>query len=349
MKDERGAVVLARLESATLQELARKTGGQYRDASEWVNLPGLLKATVEAGRKGRFIEKNTIRYAERFQWALAPAVLCLLMSFWLEFPVRPRPRSVALKGATPLVAAALCAVVLIVIPPAARAATAEQTASTTALPQGDLLGRIVGRLSAADAPNALDWAELGRQTITWGQHMQSDQQPVTPGPLRDALEAVDRGRTLDPKAADWPRLRSDLEALLRKPPEQQQQQPKQQNQNQNQSEQQKSEQQKEERKDRQQSRQNQPREETGRPRQEQAQPSPEKRSEETQAPRAGSQGTQQVGGTRLKTNDPAATRPELAVPIQKLEQVRNQDSPAELYQMIENNEPRPPAKTGKDW
>ena len=172
---------------------------------------------------------------------------------------------------------------------------------------------------------------------------------MTPGPVRDALEAVDRGSALDPKAADWPRLRSDLEILLRKTPEPQQQQQKQQNQSQNQSEQQKSEQRKEERKEQQQSRQNQPREETGRPGREQSQPSPERRPEETQ-PRTGPQGMQQVGGSRLdKARDPAAAKPELAVPIQKLEQVRNQDSPAELYQMIENNEPRPPAEQGRNW
>jgi hypothetical protein len=35
--------------------------------------------------------------------------------------------------------------------------------------------------------------------------------------------------------------------------------------------------------------------------------------------------------------------------MQKLDQVRNQDSPAQLFQMIENNEPRPPEKKGKQW
>ena len=38
------------------------------------------------------------------------------------------------------------------------------------------------------------------------------------------------------------------------------------------------------------------------------------------------------------------------MPLQKLDQVRNQDSPAELFKMIENNEPRPPADAnGKKW
>ncbi len=98
VKDERGAVVLSKLENSTLQELAGATGGAYRDASTWVDLASLLEATVDAGRKGAFVEKNQVRLAERFQWALAPALLCLLLSFWREFPVRPRPRALTLAA-----------------------------------------------------------------------------------------------------------------------------------------------------------------------------------------------------------------------------------------------------------
>ena len=98
MKDERGAVVLARLNSSTLQELAQVTGGAYTDASAWVDLGSLLKKTVEAGKKGDFSEKNTARKVERFQWFLAPGLFLLLISFWAEFPVRPRER--ALRGAS---------------------------------------------------------------------------------------------------------------------------------------------------------------------------------------------------------------------------------------------------------
>ncbi len=103
MKDERGAVVLATLESETLRELAKDTGGAYRDAGEWVDLGDLLKSTVEAGRKGHFVETRTVRQIERFQWALAPALLCLILSFWREFPVRPKPREMKL-GAGPALA-----------------------------------------------------------------------------------------------------------------------------------------------------------------------------------------------------------------------------------------------------
>src|ERR1035438_10929930 len=70
MKDENGAVVLSKLESGTLRELAGATHGAYRDASEWVDLPQVLAATVEEGRRGRFVEHNTVRLVERYQWAL---------------------------------------------------------------------------------------------------------------------------------------------------------------------------------------------------------------------------------------------------------------------------------------
>jgi Mg-chelatase subunit ChlD len=58
MKDENGAVVLSRLESGTLRELADATHGVYRDASDWVDLSKVLASTVEEGRKGRFVEQQ---------------------------------------------------------------------------------------------------------------------------------------------------------------------------------------------------------------------------------------------------------------------------------------------------
>ena len=98
VKDERGAVVLSKLESGTLQELARATDGVYRDASTWIDLASLVNETIEAGRKGDFVEKNTVRFVERFQWPLALGLWCLLVSFYYEFPVRPRPRLISLRS-----------------------------------------------------------------------------------------------------------------------------------------------------------------------------------------------------------------------------------------------------------
>jgi Ca-activated chloride channel family protein len=40
--------------------------------------------------------------------------------------------------------------------------------------------------------------------------------------------------------------------------------------------------------------------------------------------------------------------PDLAMPLQKLEQVRNQDSPAKLQQLMQG-QPQKAPKKGKDW
>ncbi|MDF9833030.1 hypothetical protein M2103_001247 [Ereboglobus sp. PH5-5] len=96
IKDERGAVVLSKLEPKTLRELAEATTGVYADASSWVNLADIIEQTVATGRKGAFREENRVRLAERYQWPLAAALLLLAFSYWFEFPVRPKNRAIRL-------------------------------------------------------------------------------------------------------------------------------------------------------------------------------------------------------------------------------------------------------------
>jgi len=100
MKDERGAAVLSRLEPATLQELAQETGGAYREASNWVDLAGLIKETVDQGKAGDFSKSREARQAERFQLFLGPALVLLFASFALEIPSLPTRRRVAMGTTT---------------------------------------------------------------------------------------------------------------------------------------------------------------------------------------------------------------------------------------------------------
>ena len=382
IKDERGAVVLSKLESATLQELARETNGVYQDASTWVDIAGLVRDTVETGQKGRFVETKSVRLVERFQWPLAFALWCLLASLCYEFPVRPRPRELkfgtasgpktpaAAKAATTTPAAvALLALGLLQYPVSgfAAATLAQPQPAAEAKPDdAAALAKMVGRLSGLAAPTARDWAELGRETVTWGSRLQSNQQPISEGPVRDALAGVDLGAKLDPKATDWPKLRSELEALLqqseeeKKNQQQQQQQDKNQPQGQNdenkdQQDNQKqsndpNQQQQKQEQNGEQPEENQPAEQNGKQDQKQNNGSP-KDSDFAPDERETPPGEmQKVGGAPEKKDDaPENADPALAMPLQKLEQIRNQDSPARLFQLMEG-EPKPSQKkSGKDW
>ncbi|MFM9082167.1 MAG: VWA domain-containing protein, partial [Opitutaceae bacterium] len=375
LKDDRGAVVLSRLESATLQELARATDGVYRDASAWIDVAGLVNETIERGRRGEFVETNTVRQVERFQWPLALAFWCLLVSLYHEFPVRPKSRAVTLrtaKSAAPAAAAALAFALLAgggselnaaakLATPAAPAAPPPAGMGAEA-PPGDpaALGRIVGRLSAAAKPAARDWAELAGETLTWGSRLQSQGQPVLPGPVQDALAGVKLGEKLDAKAADWGKLRGDLEALLdekeredkkddqkqdknedqKKSDEKQQQQDQQKDQ---QSEQQKNDPQQQQQQNQQDKSQEQ--KDSQSQQQDQAQRKPDEESslgdmtKKDQPPPPPPENMQQVGGApeRKPEDQQEKADPALALPLQKLDQLRNQDSPAQLFQMMEGD------------
>jgi Ca-activated chloride channel family protein len=369
VKDERGAVVLSKLENSTLQELAQTTGGVYRDASSWLDLASLIKETVEAGQKGKFVEKNTVRLAERFQWPLAFGLWCLLVSFFSEFPVRPRTRDIKLMPPAPeapkaepgklATAAAALVIFLSVIchPVSAIGADAPAPASSPAAP----LAKIVGRVSASESRTARDWSELGHETVIWGSHLQGEQQPVPEGPVRDALAAVDTGSKLDPKATDWEKLRQDLEALLQKP-EEPKQDKKDQKQNQDQKnqdqkdqqqkqDQQKSDQQQQDKKDQQQQKQDQQNQKSDDQKKqgESAFGDMQKKDQPPPPPQQDS-GTQKVGGSpEKKDQPPEQTDPSLALPLQKLDQLRNQDSPAQLFQLMDGEKKPGPKKAGKDW
>ncbi len=368
VKDERGAVVMSRLNSATLQELAQVTGGAYADASAWVDLPGLLRTTVEAGKKGEFSDKNTARLIERFQWFLAPGLLLLLISFWAEFPVRPRERAVPLgkvrnaergmRSAGSVAAGLLLGLLWLSAfstPPSASAAEL-QPSDTLAKPLSTLVGRLAEKPDLA----AKDCAELAQTTLTYGERVKSAQQHPQESVVRDALQAVDLGEKLDPKAADWPKLRTDLEALLKREEEKKQDEQKQDQKNEDQ--QKKDQQQQEQKQDPSQpqdQKNNDQQKQEEKPQSEQQQQSEdafgamkdpqEQKADDQQPPQPPppKPGTQKVGGQKEEKSAEQAD-PELAMPLQKLEQVRNQDSPAKLQQLMQGQQQKSKG-TGKDW
>ncbi|MFA5056632.1 MAG: VWA domain-containing protein [Opitutaceae bacterium] len=362
VKDERGAVVLSKLNSSTLQELAAATNGVYTDASTWVDLGALLKQTVAAGHRGEFKERVEVRQIERFQWALAPALLCLLLSLWREFPVRPRVRSLPL--AAPAVPgprnkeqgrqlAATAVVIFLLLAPCFLLRSTAHAAEDTSVYAAPL-SKLVERLSAQPALAAGDYATLARETVTWGKRLQEAGQTVTPGPVNDALAGVAAGEKLDAKAADWAQLRGDLGELLKKPPEPPppSQPPPQQDQQQKKEQQQQapppsssggSQNQPQEKQESQSQPEPPPTQNSEPKTQNRPPPPPPKPSEQ-----ANTGETQKIGGQSQPPPD-ARSDPSLVLPIQKLDQLRNQDSPAELFQMLDSRNSKPTSRKGRDW
>ncbi len=91
-KDNNGAVVLTKLESGTLQSLADKTGGVYREANVWVDLAALIEETVKRGKTGETGSTSQSMRIERYQLFLAPGLFLILVSLYREFPFTPKPR-----------------------------------------------------------------------------------------------------------------------------------------------------------------------------------------------------------------------------------------------------------------
>lgn len=350
VKDARGAVVLSRLDPQTLRDLARMTGGTYANATNWVDLAGLLEQTVERGRQGEFTKRAEMRLQERYQWFLAAGLVLLAWSFWREFPVRPRVRD--LKGRAATAASALFVLALLA-PPDAQAVAA-------ALPD------LAKTLSAQPSLSAGDAARFAGTTIDFGTAQRQSGQPIPPTVLADGFASVDLGERLDRAAADWPELRRKLEDLARPPEEQkrdekeeekkndeekkdQQQQQggekEQQEQNQEQ-EQQDQEQQEDQQKEKREQRSGQKAFDEQPPEQQQ-QEGEEAEPQESQQQQS-KKNMQTVGGEQAADSE-VQERPELAVPLQKLERVKQQDSPARLFQLMQDNEPKKPAKKERDW
>ena len=225
------------------------------------------------------------------------------------------------------------------------------------------LSKAVQRLADQEELSVSDLAELAHKTVAWGQRLSAGQaaKPVPEGPVHDALAAVGAGDALDPqsKAADWHQLRRDLEALLRTPPQQKKDEPQQ-----SQKDEQKKEQKEQEQKQPPQQKEEQKQQEQKPEEQKQSESKPQeqkpqnkdsafgdmKQPEEKkqQPPPPPSSDMQQVGGSEKKPEAEKAD-PATALQRQKLEQVKEQDSPVRLFQLMDDKKKRPQDTPGKNW
>jgi Ca-activated chloride channel family protein len=233
VKDEHGAAVLSRLEPATLQELANETDGTYRDAATWVDIAALVDATVEQGKRGNYVEQRNVRLQDRYQWFLLPALLFLLLSYWIEFPVSPLARALPTRGRRPHPASASVLAAALVGLAAWHSFPSLAIAAVSDIPppqsgtdsQPNQLEQTVAALSAQPQLAPTDYAKLASDTIAFASQPSAPKDASRGGIIDDALAGIDRGEAADAHAADWPTLRKQLEQLrkLPEPPPQQEQ------------------------------------------------------------------------------------------------------------------------------
>jgi len=213
------------------------------------------------------------------------------------------------------------------------------------------LPKTVERLAAQPKLSAPDCAKLADDTITFGESVRQSGQPVKPGVVRDGLDAVSLGERLDGKAADWPGLRSKLQELLTPPPPQKKPEDKKDEKKQDQDKNQKQDkpdQQKPDQSKQEQEKQEPPKEQEKEKKQEQEQEKEQQKQPPEQPKPAEPPPTQKVGGEPPPDQE-LRENPQLAEPLQKLEQVRDQDKPAVLYQLMQDQEPKSGGKPKKDW
>jgi Ca-activated chloride channel homolog len=245
----------------------------------------------------------------------------------------------------------------------------------------EALVQTVADISGKAARGARDYHRLTEATLDFARRKAMGGEGFSPGVITSALDAVDAGEALDRNAADWPTLRKELEAYLDgsqepPPPEEQKDQPKdqnpqlsdpsQQNEQQEQQQNQNSEPKPGEPPPQNGSSANDansPTSPPGDPSSGQSEPpkNPENRESafgNMQRPpspppgegaSAGDADRQPVGGQPPRPSS-AEGKPELAMPLQKLDQVKQADSPAKLFRVMEGK-PTGPAtgKKGQTW
>lgn len=251
---------------------------------------------------------------------------------------------------------------------------------------GPTLGEVIGSIAEKDNRNSSDYDQLAQMTLQLGQSAMQQGQRIPDPSIWDGIHAVDAGQAINPLQTDWDTLRQELEKLLEKPPEDEQQDQNQENQDQENQDQSENSEDQNESGD-QNSESDQDGEESESQEQENSdeqsgedQQSQENQSEENQSQTGNEEGEQQqqqqsetlgdmnepeetpqldqkpkeeqtqVGGTEQQPPPRSAKQ---AMTLQQLEQLKQQDKPGALHMMLQNAErdenAPPPQKQKKDW
>lgn len=79
-KDRRGEIVLTKLNEELLQNIARESGGEYFRGTPGGDEFQTVRRKIEGSEKTTFEERRFTDFEHRYQWALFPAVIILMLS-----------------------------------------------------------------------------------------------------------------------------------------------------------------------------------------------------------------------------------------------------------------------------
>jgi Ca-activated chloride channel family protein len=245
IKDAGGNEVTTQLKPGVLQELARETHGLYIEGNDFVDMTALMKQAVAAGGQAGTVRNDKALPTERFQYFLLPAVILLLLSYWREFPVRPRSRELKFKkleakaaAVRPVVVIARVLIAGFLLGLGRSPARAQDGAPAMAVQSGDMdesaLNNVASNTHVAPAgafgemlkkrvegivnnpsPNAYDYSSLAIDTITYVQGTLRIRKQVPMSVIDDALSALRLGQSMDAQGGNWPQLTNDLLELRR--------------------------------------------------------------------------------------------------------------------------------------
>ena len=83
-QDRKGNTVLTKLDETTLKQIASATGGKYFRGSNYQDQLELIYKDLSSLRKTEFGSRRVTDYADRFYYLLVPAIILLLIEFFMS-------------------------------------------------------------------------------------------------------------------------------------------------------------------------------------------------------------------------------------------------------------------------
>jgi Ca-activated chloride channel family protein len=204
--------VMSRLAAPSLAALAKDSGGTMVTTADGDRLAAAVRDALARPVPGA---AAVMVPAELFLWPLLGGLLLLLAGSATELPARPKLRRPVAAG----VSFALLALASSM--PLSDAFAQRFRQPILEGPEPDPLIAVrteVTRILSANAARPGDYARLAAAAVRYGEVHRGHGHGLSEGVLDDGLAAVAAGRSLDPAAADWSALATRLRRLREAPP-----------------------------------------------------------------------------------------------------------------------------------